>query len=125
MATELHLYQYAVIVLCSVHYLFVDIDSGYPQEYQNTAGDSSRYFYASSYDDLVNIESSVLAVVGACPVPTTTTTTTTQKGVTTTVDASLQSADVCKNHHEKRKMFNPLFCQSLFLSESIFCVNMQ
>jgi hypothetical protein len=57
---------------------------------------------------LVNIESSVLAVVGACPVPTTTTTTTTQKGVTTTVDASLQNADVCKNHHQRKKKIHVL-----------------
>jgi hypothetical protein len=75
---------------------FEDIDSGYPSEYEKTAGDSSRYFYASSYADLSSIESSVLAAISGCPVPTTTTTTTTDKSVTTTVDASLENADVCK-----------------------------
>ncbi|XP_048773613.2 collagen alpha-3(VI) chain-like [Ostrea edulis] len=72
----------------------IDIDSGYATEYENTAGDSSRYFYAASYADLSSIESSLLAAITGCPVPTTTTTTTTDRSVTTTVDASLENADV-------------------------------
>jgi hypothetical protein len=92
-------FHYKILILLPNVFtiLFKDINSGYPTEYQNTAGDSSRYFYASSYADLSSIESSVLAAISGCPVPTTTTTTTTDKSVTTTVDASLENADVCKS----------------------------
>ena len=66
--------------------VIVDINSGYEKEYRRTAGDNSRYFYASSYANLSAIESDVIAAITKCPVP---------QPVTTT-DGSLMFADVCK-----------------------------
>nr|XP_034303093.1 collagen alpha-3(VI) chain isoform X2 [Crassostrea gigas] len=62
----------------------IDISSGYEKEYRRTAGDNSRYFYASSYANLSAIESDVIAAITKCPVP---------QPVTTT-DGSLMFADV-------------------------------
>nr|XP_034303094.1 collagen alpha-3(VI) chain-like [Crassostrea gigas] len=62
----------------------IDINSGYEKEYRRTAGDNSRYFYASSYANLSAIESDVIAAITKCPVP---------QPVTTT-DGSLMFADV-------------------------------
>lgn len=67
-------------------YYFVDINSGYEKEYRRTAGDDSRYFYASSYVNLSAIETDVIAAITKCPVT---------QPVTTT-DGSLMFADVCK-----------------------------
>lgn len=67
-------------------YYFVDINSGYEKEYRRTAGDDSRYFYASSYANLSAIETDVIAAITKCPVT---------QPVTTT-DGSLMFADVCK-----------------------------
>ncbi|XP_065930762.1 collagen alpha-3(VI) chain isoform X1 [Magallana gigas] len=46
----------------------IDINSGYENEYRSTAGDNSRYFYASSYANLFTIESDVITAITRCPV---------------------------------------------------------
>lgn len=54
-------------------FLNIDISSGYGNEYRRIAGNSSNYFFASSFFNLSSIELTVKEAITNCPVSETTT----------------------------------------------------